>query len=186
MPELQKGFYITSFEGKTIHSFLTGQCGFSDEYITSKIKTVLINGGPVDDILNTKIRENCVCALSGAMPGIVGAMMRIGSPYASMRESITVKPDNSGVSGKEIIVELKLFNIILSDMGLEFLKHGIMIEKERIHNLINKHYIEISANSRGLSLNGSYINIENLSIENRVNIGELAVLKIEIEDEINS
>jgi hypothetical protein len=152
-PELQKGFYIISYQGQTLYDFLTEDCGIDSGYITAKIKTVFINGGPLDDIYKTKIKEGAVCALSGAMPGIVGAMMRIGSPYAPMRESITVKPDDSAKSAKEILFELKLFNVILSDIGSDFLQKGIIFSKHRILELLNKHKKIIIENKCQVSLN---------------------------------
>lgn len=183
MPELQKGFYLLSNEGKTIHSFLTEDCGINDDYISSKIKTIFIDGRPVDDVFNTKIKKGGVCAISGAMPGIVGAMMRIGSPYAVMRDSITAKPDKTVESGKEIIFELKLFNVILSDIGVNFLKKGILLEKNRIIELFLKYGKDIYSDCREVNFNGSIIKkqgiIENLPDKN----SEFVLLKVEIEDE---
>jgi len=184
MQELQKGFYISSFEGNTIYSFLTDSCGISDMYITSALKTVLVDGGPVDDIFNSKIKDGGVCALSGAMPGIVGAMMRIGSPYAAMRQSITAKNDEIIESGVEINFGLKLFNIILSDLGLEFLKKGILLDKQRIYELFNKPCDDIYSGCTEIILNGHTLK-KNESIYERINKkNKLLIFKIEIEDEI--
>lgn len=182
--ELQKGVYITSSEGKTVHSFLTENCGISDRYISEKIKTVFIDGGPVDDIYNTIIKEGGVCALSGAMPGIVGAMMRIGSPYASMRESITVKPAAITDSGKEIIYGMKLFNTILIDLALHFLKRGILVEDKRIYELFSRHREKLDVNVKELFLNGSAM--ENKKIFTYSNFSEYIKLQIDIENEDNS
>ena len=190
MPELQKGFYIHSYHGKSIYSVLTEECGISYDYISEKVKTVLVDGGPVDDIFNTTIKNNGVCAISGAMPGIVGAMMRIGSPYAAMRKSITVQPDKSVESDKNIIFKLKFFNVILSDKGLEFLKRGILIERKRFVELLSKHGEEIYSNSIEILLNDSKIEkgklILELSIDKKENISDLFILKIVVEDESKS
>lgn len=180
MPELQKGFYILSKEGKTIYAFLTEDCGISDDYISSKVKTIFINGRPVDDIFKTNIKKGNDCALSGAMPGIVGAMMRIGSPYSPMRNSITVKPDKTVESGKEIIFRLKLFNTILFDRGIDFLEKGILLEKNRVIELFLKRGKDIYSDCREIILNGSIIKkediIENLSGKKN----EFILFKIEI------
>jgi len=186
MPELQKGFYISSNEGKTVYSFLTDTCGMSETYISEKIKTVLIGGGPVDDIFNTEIKDGGTCAISGAMPGIVGAMMRIGSPYAAMRESITVKPHKSAESGKNIIIELKLFNVILSDMGIHFLKQGILLNRGRVFEFFKMRREEIYSDCREILLNDSPVEKHKITDEEYGGIGELVILKVEIEDENNS
>jgi hypothetical protein len=179
IPELQKGFYIISEEGQTLYKFLTEDCGIKNGYITEKIKTIFINGGPVDDIYNTKIREGGVCALSGAMPGIVGGMMRIGSPYAPMRESITVRPDDSGKSGKKILYELKLFNVILSDTGSEFLKKGILLDKKRIIDFFIKFMDEIREGKSIIAMNDLSGEMQLADFYEK-NLRELVLLKIEL------
>ena len=162
MPDLQSGFSIPSKEGVTIYQFLTEYCGISDEYISCKIKTIMVDGGPVDEIINTKIHDKGVCALSGAMPGIVGAMMRMGSPYAAMRESITVKPEGSTEAGRDILIELKLFNVILSDMGVEFLKRGILLDRKRFFDLFKKYGDNIFSCCREITLNNLKIDFNRL------------------------
>lgn len=186
MPVLQDGFYILSQEGRSIYSFLIEDCGISSEYISLKIKTVMIDGGPVDDIFNAKIGDGGVCALSGAMPGIVGAMMRIGSPYAAMRESITVKPGGKSQSGRKINIRLKLFNTILSDLGITFLKCGILIEKRRINELFKKHEDEIYTGCMEILYKGLPVKEESLFIRAWGDSNELVILKIETEDESKS
>lgn len=185
MPDLQSGFSIRAKEGVTIYSFLTEYCGLNDGYITEKVKTIMIDGGPVDDIFNTKIHDRGVCAVSGAMPGIVGAMMRIGSPYAAMRESITVKPDEGAEAEKDILVNLKLFNVILSDLGVEFLKRGILLEEKRVLNLFIKHGDDFLSCCSSILFNGLQIDIKKAISGN--NTGDrLVMLKFEIEDESKS
>jgi len=185
MPDLQSGFSIQSKEGVTIYAFLTEYCGISDEYISGKIKTIMIDGGPVDEIFNTIIHDKGVCALSGAMPGIVGAMMRMGSPYAAMRESITVKPVGSTEAGKDILVDLKLFNIILSDMGVEFLKRGILLDRKRFFYLFKKHGDDIFSCCREIMLNNLQIDFKK-AISDSDAAGGLIMLKLEMDDESKS
>ncbi len=155
--ELQGGFYIETLSGTTIISFLTKSCDIPESYIIDKIKTIFHNGNPVDDIKTVKLYEDSVVAISGAMPGIVGAMMRIGSPYAPMRESITDKGATEGVIGEMIPVKLKLFNVILSDHGKRFTENGVIFERETIHRLIRK--CEYAAGKKFL------ISIDNESLE---------------------
>jgi len=184
-PELQKGFYISSHQGSTVFTFLTGSCGISENYISEKVKTVLIDGGPVDDIFNIEIKEGGVCAVSGAMPGIVGAMMRIGSPYAAMRESITARPRRSSETGKEIVVELKLFNVVLSDMGLYFLKKGILLGRKRVYDFFKKNGDELYSVCREVMLNGLPVENRKIMEDKFSGISELVILKVGIDNENN-
>jgi hypothetical protein len=136
--QLQDGFYVKALSGTAILTFLTDFCKIPENYISDKIKTIFHNGNPVDDIKNVKLYEGSVVAVSGAMPGIVGAMMRIGSPYAPMRESITEKGDEKGIAGETIYVKLKLFNSILKDHGERFAGEGVIFDKKIIIGIISK------------------------------------------------
>lgn len=136
--ELQGGFLVSSIEGLTITSFLTTSCDISETYIREKIKTIFHNGNPVDDPNCTRLQHGSIVAVSGAMPGLVGAMMRMGSPYAAMRESITDRSENIIETGHSIYVKLKLFNVILNDLWSGFLRKGVIFEKEKIIQLIKK------------------------------------------------
>ncbi|HOP30474.1 MAG TPA: hypothetical protein PK293_13015 [Spirochaetota bacterium] len=136
--QLQDGFYVKTLSGIGILPFLTEYCNIPENYISDKIKTIFHNGNPVDDIKTVKLYKGSVVAVSGAMPGIVGAMMRIGSPYAPMRESITEKGNEKGSEGEEIYVKLKLFNSILKDHGERFTVEGVIFDKDIIHSIISK------------------------------------------------
>ncbi len=136
--ELQSGFLVSSVEGITLTSFLITSCNIPDPYIREKVKTIFHNGNPVDDPHCTRLKDGSVVAVSGAMPGLVGAMMRMGSPYAAMRESITDRSENITETGHSIYVRLKLFNVILNDLWSGFLNNGLIFEKEKIIYLIKK------------------------------------------------
>lgn len=155
--ELQGGFFIETLSGTTIFSFLIQSCDIPEAYIADKIQTVFHNGNPVDDLKKVQLYEDSVVAISGAMPGLVGAMMRIGSPYAPMRESITEKGGREGETGGKINVKLKLFNVILSDHGKRFTENGVIFEKETILRIIRK--CETAAGKNFLFL------IDNISAE---------------------
>ena len=162
-PEFQKGFFIYSNQGKSIFEFLTEDCLIAREYISKKIQTIMINGSPVDDIFDTKISKVSICALSAALPGILGAMMRMGSPYAAMRESITAKTDGAIESGEKIAILLKLFNIVLHDLRSDFLKNGILLEKNRVYEMFVKNESDLNLNCKEISLNFSPV--ENNSLK---------------------
>lgn len=136
--ELQNGFYIEAAEGTSIRSFLINSCGIPESYIRGKIKTIFHNSNPVDNLDSVKVSRGSVCAVSGAMPGLVGAMMRMGSPYASMRESITEKGENIRVTGTSVFVKLKLFNVILSDLAQGYISGGVILDRDDVVKIINK------------------------------------------------
>ncbi len=139
-PVLQKGFYVKSIVGIPVMEFLM-QCGLDREYIISNIKTVFLDSKPVDDLDNTIISDSSTLSLSGAMPGLVGAVMRIDSPFQSFRNTIsyaTTADRDSIVSKKTGMVAIKLFNTVLSDTAVLFLQRGIYIDGNTLLSLIKE------------------------------------------------
>ena len=146
--ELQSGFYVISVDAVNIRSFLKDFCRIDEQYIKNKIKTIFHNGNPVDNIDSVKVRDGSVLALSGAMPGLVGAMMRIQSPYAVMRDTITDKGGEIISSGKDICVRVKLFNVVLHDWAMDFISRGVILDKsdlirifKKLPQLVNNNYL---------------------------------------------
>jgi len=127
---LQAGFYLKSPVGISVMKFLTDICGVSDDYIAENVKTVFINHKPADKLNEISIAPEMTCALSGAMPGLVGAMMRMGSFYSVLREGITFQNLEAAETGEETLVKLKLFNRVLNDKGPELLLKGIYADKK--------------------------------------------------------
>ncbi len=139
---LQNGFYVKSPEGISVKDFLTEICGITEEYIEENVKTVFINNKPADKLHQVFIVPDMICALSGAMPGLVGAMMRMGSFYSVLREGITCDSPESGKSGDEVLVKIKLFNKILYDKGPEFLFKGIYADRADLISLLESGVFE--------------------------------------------
>ena len=59
------------------------------------------------------------------MPGLVGATLRRGSYYAAMRSEISAAETEGAVEMKEGTVTLKLFNLLIGQLGPLFLASGI-------------------------------------------------------------
>lgn len=139
-PVIQKGFYVKSIVGIPVMEFLI-QCGLDREYINSNIKTVFLDSKPVDNLENAIIKDNSILSLSGAMPGLVGAVMRIDSPFQSFRNTISyvaTVDENSFINKKTGMVAIKLFNTVLSDTAVLFLQKGIYIDGKTLLSLIKE------------------------------------------------
>lgn len=95
------------------------------DYVNYRITTVFLDGSCVDDLKTTIIKDGSVLALSSAMPGLAGATMRRGSTYASLRESITYSEKGDSTLGSEGTVTVKLFNVLINELGPVFLQRGI-------------------------------------------------------------
>jgi hypothetical protein len=137
---LQGGFFVRDVKvGCSVSAFLTGQLGISPEYLRDHISTVFLDGKPVDDLDSATIRNKSRLALSSALPGLVGATMRQGSVFASFRRSITYRESGLRVGG-EGVVHLKLFNVVMKDLGPSLLTKGILVNACELKNFMKEHH----------------------------------------------
>lgn len=142
---LQAGFSLPARAGVSARDFMRESLRFPDDYIEGTVSTVFLDDKPVDDIDAARLFEGSRIALSAAMPGLVGAVMRRHSFYASFREAITYKQDGrvepirepGDDSTPEIRVTVKLFNSVMIDRGPDVLAHGIILDGERVAEAAN-------------------------------------------------
>ncbi|HEX9290245.1 MAG TPA: hypothetical protein VF904_12040, partial [Anaeromyxobacteraceae bacterium] len=75
--------------------------------------------------------DGSLLALSAAMPGLVGATLRRSGPYAVMRAAITRTADRTPqeARGGTIVIRLKLFNLLLEEMGPVLLERGMVLDR---------------------------------------------------------
>jgi hypothetical protein len=126
-PLLQQGVGVTVRVGCTLEELLTGQWGIGAEYLAGRITTIFLNSRAIDDVATAMIGDGGVLALSGAMPGLVGATMRRGGFYAAMRGAMTYQEAVAAGPGIGTI-RVKLFNLLLPELGPGFLRRGILLD----------------------------------------------------------
>jgi hypothetical protein len=124
---MQGGFRIVVDTGCSVKDLLCKQFGLSPEYVERRISTIFLDGKPLDDIESTVVIEGSRLSLSGAMPGLVGAVMRRKSFYAAFREPITYATRLGETHKGKGIIEMRLFNLLMEEMGVEFLKRGVLL-----------------------------------------------------------
>ncbi len=134
---LQRGFMMKVQVGCSIKSLLCEQLGVDPEYMEKRIQTIFLDGKPVDDVNSAIIRDGSTLALSAAMPGLVGAVLRSGGFFASMRSTISHREETGVERPQEGMVSLKLFNILLKEMGPAFLEKGIWVHGKDLQNFID-------------------------------------------------
>ena len=101
--------------------------GIDADYVSGRITTMFLNSRAVDDIASSVVHDGAVVALSGAMPGLVGATMRRGGFYAAMRGAMTYREDG-GAGGSDLAwVRVKLFNLLIRELGPGFLARGTIM-----------------------------------------------------------
>jgi hypothetical protein len=126
-PILQQGFRVTARVGCTLRKLLCEQFAMGGDYVAERITTIFLNGKATDDLDTAIIRDGAVIALSAAMPGLVGATMRRGGYYSAMRSTITHADDRGSREDRIGTVRIKLFNMLLAELGPDFLRRGVVV-----------------------------------------------------------
>ena len=131
------GFRIRTRLGGSIRDTLCLQWGVDSAYLDDRIQTIFLNGQVVDDPDAALLTAGSTLALSAAMPGIAGAMLRKKSRYAPMRSRLSyagpnVRPDGNA----EGDVVVKLFNLLQRELGPQFLRQGIRIPGRALRRLL--------------------------------------------------
>lgn len=155
---LQGGFVIKARVGRSVKDFLSGQCGLDEGYIAERVSTVFLDGKPVDDLESALLRDGSVLALSGAMPGLVGAVMRRGSAYASFRRSISYNEEGAPASEKEGFIRLKVFNVLMRELGPLFLGRGIYLPPQEVRDFLSAERAGLRHGCREALLDGTPVN----------------------------
>jgi hypothetical protein len=160
---LQKGFRVKIQTGCSVKSFLCDQLGLSPEYVEKRIQTLFLNGKPVDDKDSATIRDGSTLALSAAMPGLVGAVLRSGGFFASMRSTISYREETEAGRPQEGMVSLKLFNILLREIGPAFLEKGIWVHGKDLQDVIDGKSDDFSTGCKEVILDGDEVDLKALS-----------------------
>ena len=123
---LQQGVRIRRRVGCSVAAFLREELGAGPATI-EKIQSIMLDGKPVDDIGSTLVHESSALALSAAMPGLVGATLRRGGAYSSLRSAITYHETGKACMPGEGWVSIKLFNLLMAELGPGLLRKGVLI-----------------------------------------------------------
>jgi len=153
-PLLQQGFNVRARVGCGIRELLCSQFGIDPDYLKQRITTIFLNSKPVDDSDATRVADGATLALSAAMPGLVGATMRRGGYYAAMRGGITHHESSAGAEEKYGEIRIKLFNLLMAELGPGFLQQGIIVSTAALANLLAKQASDFWEGWSEIRLNG--------------------------------
>jgi len=175
LPIFQQGVWVRGVLGCSIRSFLNTYAKLDDDYIDRRIQTFFLNNKPVDNIDSAVVQDQDTLALSTAMPGLLGAMLRKGSYYAAMRQSISQQDRQQSTGAHEGRVRLRLFNFLISEIGPNLLKQGIWIEEKHLRPCLEN--LAVRFRAQGLDIK---VNSENKKIEewSSIHWAEEVLLKV--------
>ncbi|MGD8835284.1 MAG: hypothetical protein PVI54_07945 [Desulfobacteraceae bacterium] len=154
-PLFQEGFQVAAKVGCDIQTLLCEQFGLMPDYLANRISTIFLNGKPLDDVSSAVIMDGATLALSAAMPGLVGATFRKAGHLAAFRGSITYRKKEDGpTTCHDGFVTLKLFNLLISEMGPPFLERGIWVNGRVLRGFLNLHQTDIHTIFKEFKKNG--------------------------------
>jgi hypothetical protein len=102
-------------------------------------------------------------ALSAAMPGLVGAVMRKGGVLASFRHSISAQTDAECKTVDLGTVTIKLFNLLVKELGAGFLARGIWIKSGDFKRYLDRSDTLSTDDCMKIEINGSASTVDQVA-----------------------
>ncbi|MBB5349363.1 hypothetical protein JWG42_12955 [Desulfoprunum benzoelyticum] len=158
---LQGGILVKARAGIPLGSFLDALPGFNHDYIVNVIQTIFLDGTAIDDLETPIEGDHPVLALSAAMPGLAGAILRKNSYHAALRTTVTERRDHHQQGS--ITITLKLFNSIARDCGPALLAAGIRLNAAVLRGFCSTHPT-LAAGLRHIVLDGRPITADSMSV----------------------
>ena len=137
-PLLQRGIILRARVGGNVLDLLSGQFGIDRSYVEERITTLFVNSKAIDGLETTYVNDGSVLALSAAMPGLVGATMRRGGRLAAMRGDMTYRQEQPAGTDATGRVRIKLFNMVLFELGSLFLGRGFYLPASELAELLRE------------------------------------------------
>jgi hypothetical protein len=169
-PLFQQGVLIKTTVGGNIKDLLSLHLGITPEYVENRVQTIFLDGKAVDDLGEAVVRDGSTVALSAAMPGLVGATLRRGGAFASLRRSITFSPGGMKIPQKDGWIVLKLFNLLVPELGPSLLARGVFLKGKDLNQFLSGLTKDFWEECREVVKNGQKVefpfDLNNLSFEN--------------------
>lgn len=116
-----------------VRTLVTRELGMEDDYLENRIRTVFLDGSPVDDVDEAIVRPGQQLTLCTALPGAMGICMRRNSPLKAYRPGITHCEDcDQLVDPEPGKITLKYFNFIAREQGAKLLAHGVVLPAQTL------------------------------------------------------
>lgn len=164
----QSGFLFFCQVERSIEDLLLRQLELDSKFVEEKVSTVFLNGSCVDDISSAILKEGSTVAFSSALPGLAGATLRRGGHYACLRESITHKEQAAPSAGREGLITIKLFNILMAGMGGVFLEKGIILNRNSAIDLFTTRSKDLLNLINKVEIRGAILSLETFLMEHQL------------------
>ncbi|HIJ55657.1 MAG TPA: hypothetical protein HPQ03_05980 [Deltaproteobacteria bacterium] len=161
-PLLGGGVSVCAPSGISVKAYICSHLGIDSDYFENRIQTLFLNGSPVDDPETAVLKKGSVLALSGAMPGLAGATLRRGGFYGRLRGEISYDRDTACETTGECFIRVKLFNLLIKELGPLFLEKGIQVDSGTVSELFKNRRRRFLDGCRAAELDGKPIEPERL------------------------
>lgn len=182
LPLLQQGVEVRATANHSVRAVLCQDLGLAPAYVEARIQTIFLDGKPVDDLDHSRVSPGATLALSAAMPGLVGAILRRGSYYAAMRREITHREEDRSPLAGGCLIKLKLFNLLAADLGAALLARGIWLSREQWQQFLQGCSPEFWSELQSLSWNDASISPTALMAQSRALLADRVQLTIRLRD----
>lgn len=123
----------------TVKAFLCG-LGVDPDYCDQRLQTVFVNNHPVDDLATATLRSGDTLALSAAMPGLAGSILRRGGFFHTLRHDISHKAGAEAETTTDDAmgaVTVKCFNDVARELGPLLLRTGCRVSLEDLAYVVS-------------------------------------------------
>jgi len=160
LPLLGQGFTVKRPAGASVEDFLCRSCGIAQDYLRDRVQTVFLNGKAIDDLAAAVVSDGSTIALSAAMPGLAGAVLRKGGAYAAMRRQISHTSPGGSRAGGPVSVSIKLFNLVARELGPGFLEQGVLIRGADLQDFFRRQDRGFGKIGRAADIDGRPVDFE--------------------------
>ena len=157
------GFKVEIQAACPLRELLCERLGIEPAYLEARVQTIFLNAKAVDDPTTAVVTVGSAIGLSGAMPGIAGAMLRKRSRLSSMRSPIshvtqTTEPPTTQAGD----VTVRLFNVLQQELGPNLLERGVRITGDALADLLRRQTNTVHSVVRTAEMNGEAVPISAL------------------------
>ena len=160
---LSQGVVIFIQAGSSIKELLCGQLGIQEDYLDDRIKTIFLNSKAVDDVDSAIVANESTLALSGPMPGLAGATFRRGGFFSGMRSQISYDKTQSDAPKGTGEIRLKLFNLVVKELGPTFLERGVWLKQKQLQDFISENVDHLTKGCKSAKIDGQSIDSTELA-----------------------
>ncbi|HVN97480.1 MAG TPA: hypothetical protein VMT62_13705 [Syntrophorhabdaceae bacterium] len=121
-------------------------------------------------------------AFSSALPGLAGATLRRDGLYAGLRSPITYREEDGHICPDQGIITVKLFNLLMDELGPKFLSKGFAIEPSSLMRLLHVHADEFPQEVVSVAFDGKRIEPERLMEKSIYGDAQYVIVSVDTEE----